>query len=195
MATPRLYLASQSPRRKEILDALGLSFRVCAVDIEERLRDDESAEDMVLRLASAKAAAAKTTGPGIVLGADTAVVLGDTIFGKPANRDEGLTMLASLSGQAHRVLTGVAVRSAERTATALSETKVWFREIGPDEALAYWQSGEPGDKAGAYAIQGRGGVFVKRISGSYSGVVGLPIYETAQLLRAAGLDIALQALR
>lgn len=195
MSTPPLYLASRSSRRKEILDALGLSFRVCAVDIEERLRDGESAAEMVLRLAVAKAAAAKPAAPGIVIGADTAVVLGDEIFGKPAGRDEGLAMLASLSGQVHRVLTGVAVQSAEGIATALSETKVWFREIGPDEALAYWQSGEPGDKAGAYAIQGRGGVFVKRISGSYSGVVGLPIYETAQLLSAAGLDIAQQSLR
>lgn len=195
MSTPPLYLASRSSRRKEILDALGLSFRVCAVDIEERLRDGESAAEMVLRLAVAKAAAAKPAAPGIVIGADTAVVLGDEIFGKPAGRDEGLAMLASLSGQVHRVLTGVAVQSAEGTATALSETKVWFREISPDEALAYWQSGEPGDKAGAYAIQGRGGVFVKRISGSYSGVVGLPIYETAQLLSAAGLDIAQQSLR
>lgn len=195
MATLPLTLASQSPRRKEILDALGLSFRVCAIDIEERLRDGESAGEMVLRLAAAKVAAAKTAEPGIVLGADTAVVLGDAIFGKPADRDEGLAMLASLSGQVHSVLTGVAVRTAEGTATALSETKVWFREIGPDEALAYWQSGEPCDKAGAYAIQGRGGVFVKRISGSYSGVVGLPVYETAQLLSAAGIDIAQQHLR
>lgn len=195
MATLPLTLASQSPRRKKILDALGLSFRVCAIDIEERLRDGESAGEMVLRLAAAKVAAAKTAEPGIVLGADTAVVLGDAIFGKPADRDEGLAMLASLSGQVHSVLTGVAVRTAEGTATALSETKVWFREIDPDEALAYWQSGEPCDKAGAYAIQGRGGVFVKRISGSYSGVVGLPVYETAQLLSAAGIDIAQQHLR
>ncbi len=195
MTTLPLTLASQSPRRKEILDALGLSFRVCVVDIEERLRDGESAGEMVLRLAAAKAAAAKTAEPGIVLGADTAVVLGGAIFGKPVDRDEGLAMLASLSGQVHSVLTGVAVRSAEGTATALSETKVWFREIDPDEALAYWQSGEPCDKAGAYAIQGRGGVFVKRISGSYTGVVGLPVYETAQLLSAAGIDIAQQHLR
>jgi septum formation protein len=194
MSTPRLYLASRSPRRKEILDALGLPFSVCAVDIEEQLRAGESADAMVLRLAAAKAAAADVSEPGIVLGADTVVVLGDTIFGKPADREEGLNMLARMSGRSHKVLTGVAVRSAGGIVTALSETEVWFREIGPDEALAYWQSGEPCDKAGAYAIQGRGGIFVEAIAGSYSGVVGLPVFETARLLSSAGLDIGQHAI-
>ncbi len=190
MSTLPLYLASQSPRRKEILDALGLPFIVCTVDIEERPQVGESAETMVLRLAAAKVAVAVVAEPGLVLGADTAVVLGDAIFGKPADREEGLDMLAKLSGRAHKVLTGVAVRSAAGIVSALSETEVRFRKIGPDEALAYWQSGEPCDKAGAYAIQGRGGVFVESITGSYSGVVGLPVYETARLLSAAGLDIS-----
>jgi septum formation protein len=190
MSTLPLYLASKSPRRKEILDALGLPFTVCAVDIEEQLQVGESADKMVLRLAAAKVAAADVAEPGLVLGADTAVVVDDAIFGKPADREEGLDMLAKLSGRSHKVLTGVAVRSAAGIVTALSETEVRFRKIGPDEALAYWQSGEPCDKAGAYAIQGRGGVFVESITGSYSGVVGLPVYETARLLSAAGLDIS-----
>jgi septum formation protein len=190
MSTLPLYLASKSPRRKEILDALGLPFTVCAVDIEEQLQVGESADKMVLRLAAAKVAAADVAEPGLVLGADTAVVVDDAIFGKPADREEGLDMLAKLSGRSHKVLTGVAVRSAAGIVTALAETEVRFRKIGPDEALAYWQSGEPCDKAGAYAIQGRGGVFVESITGSYSGVVGLPVYETARLLSAAGLDIS-----
>ncbi len=189
MSTLPLYLASQSPRRKEILDALGLPFIVCAVDIEEQLQVGESADTMVLRLAAAKVAAANVAKPGLVLGADTAVVLDDATFGKPADREAGMDMLARLSGRAHKVLTGVAVRSASGIATALSETEVWFRKIGPDEALAYWQSGEPCDKAGAYAIQGRGGVFVESIRGSYSGVMGLPVFETAQLFASARIDI------
>ena len=145
---------------------------------------------MVLRLAKAKAEAAEVDAGTIVIGADTAVVLGDEVFGKPAGRDDAMAMLAALSGKTHQVITGVAVRSGAGLQTALSISEVRFREISPDEALAYWQSGEPRDKAGAYAIQGRGGVFVAAISGSYSGVVGLPVFETAGLLRDAGLDIA-----
>jgi septum formation protein len=125
----------------------------------------------------------------VVIGADTAVVLGDEVFGKPGNRDECLAILAALSGRVHRVMTGVAVRSSRGMQTAVSTTDVVFREIRPDEALAYWQSGEPRDKAGAYAIQGRGGVFVAAITGSYSGVVGLPVFETAALLQDAGYRV------
>jgi len=142
---------------------------------------------MALRLSRTKAMAADVDSSHIVIGADTLVVLGDVVFGKPKDRDDCLAMLASLSGRTHRVLTGVAVVASGDVQTALSITEVRFREISPDEALAYWHSGEPCDKAGAYAIQGRGGVFVERISGSYSGVVGLPVYETSQLLRGAGL--------
>lgn len=184
-----LHLASSSPRRKEILEGLGLSFSAAGVDVDERRREGESAAAMVLRLAEAKARAATVESSRLVLGADTAVVLGNDIFGKPEDRDAALDMLEQLSGRTHRVLTGIALRSAQGVQTALSTSEVRFREIGPDEALAYWQSGEPCDKAGAYAIQGRGGVFVEAISGSYSGVVGLPVFETVELLRQAGMRI------
>ena len=184
-----LHLASSSPRRREILAALGLTFSAGGVDVDEMRLDGEAADAMVLRLAEAKARAIEIDESRIVLGADTAVVLGEDIFGKPTDCDEAVEMLGRLSGRSHRVLTGVALYSGQGVRTALSTTEVRFREIGADEALAYWQSGEPCDKAGAYAIQGRGGVFVEAISGSYSGVVGLPVFETTQLLRDAGLGI------
>ena len=190
MSAPRLHLASQSPRRQEILAALGLEFSAAGVDVEERRLGQEAPDVMVVRLARAKAEAADVRAGTIVIGADTDVVLGDEVFSKPSGRDEALAMLAGLSGRTHRVMTGVAVRSDTGLQASLSTTEVRVREISPDEALAYWQSGEPRDKAGAYAIQGRGGVFVGAISGSYSGVVGLPVFETARLLRDAGLDIA-----
>ena len=143
---------------------------------------------MVLRLAVLKARAA-TVDSAVVLGADTAVVRGDLVFGKPRDEADALAMLAQLSGQRHEVLTGVAVLAGRELQTVLSTTEVWFREIRPDEARSYWQSGEPRDKAGAYAIQGLGGAFVESINGSYSGVVGLPAFETAKLLQNAGLDV------
>ena len=190
MSAKKLHLASQSPRRQEILSALGLDFSAAGVDVEERRLGSEPPDVMVLRLAKAKAEAADVDAGMIVIGADTAVVLGGEVFGKPTGRDEAMAMLTALSGKTHQVMTGVAVRSGAGLQAALSTTEVRFREISPDEALAYWQSGEPRDKAGAYAIQGRGGVFVAAIAGSYSGVVGLPVFETAGLLRDAGLDIA-----
>ncbi len=189
MPLPTLHLASSSPRRKEILAALGLTFTSGGVDVDERRLEGESAETMVMRLAEAKARAVEIDELAIVLGADTGVVLGDEVFGKPESREAALETLARLSGNTHRVLTGVALYTAQGVRTALSSTEVRFREIGPDEALAYWQSGEPCDKAGAYAIQGLGGVFVEAISGSYSGVVGLPVFETARMLREAGLRV------
>jgi septum formation protein len=193
MSTPTLHLASSSPRRSELLAALGVQFTAAGVDAEELRRDGESPEDMVLRLAVEKAQAAPAELADLVLTADTAVVLGDTVFGKPAGRDDALKMLSALAGRTHRVMTGVALRSADRIDTALSVTEVRFRKILPDEALAYWQSGEPADKAGAYAIQGLGGIFVEAITGSYTGVVGLPVFETAELLRAAGLELPARA--
>ena len=188
MSTPTLHLASSSPRRHEILTALGLAFSASGVDVDEKCLPDEAAEDMVLRLASEKARAGAEDGANVVVGADTAVVLGEQLFGKPKGRKEALETLALLSGRTHRVLTGVAVFSSVGLCTALSATEVRFRKISPDEALAYWQSGEPCDKAGAYAIQGRGGIFVEAICGSYSGVVGLPVFETVQLLQQAGIE-------
>jgi septum formation protein len=126
----------------------------------------------------------------VIIAADTSVVLDSEVFGKPRDEADGLRMLAALSGRSHKVMTGVAVRSGGTVRSALSVTAVKFREIGPDEALEYWQSGEPGDKAGAYAIQGLAGVFVESVTGSYTGVVGLPVFETARLLQVAGIKPA-----
>ncbi|MEJ2255919.1 MAG: Maf family protein [Woeseiaceae bacterium] len=181
-----LQLASTSPRRREILAALGLEFTVVHVDVDETPRDGERPDEMVVRLAVAKAEAAPN-GTGVaVVAADTAVVVDGRIHGKPASEDDCVATLAALAGRGHTVFTGVALRTAAGTRTALSATDVHFRDIGRDEALAYWQSGDPRDKAGAYGIQGLGGLFVERIEGSYSGVVGLPVFETAALLAEAG---------
>jgi len=188
---PVLHLASSSPRRRDILTAMGVPFSHAGVDIDETPVSGEVITDMVQRVTRAKALASDRSGilTVPVLAADTAVALGDRIFGKPASKEQALAMLASLSGQAHQVLTAVALLAGGRLQTAISVTQVTFREIHPDEALAYWQSGEPQGKAGAYAIQGRGGIFVESLAGSYSGVVGLPVFETAQLLRAAGISV------
>ncbi len=186
-----IHLASSSPRRHGILAALGLKFTAAGVDIDETRYDGEPVADMVVRLAVAKAAAARANVDQSmpVIGADTAVALDDLVLGKPVSGDEAAQMLAALSGRTHEVMTGVALDYAGKVRTATSVTEVRFREISPDEARAYWQSGEPIDKAGAYAVQGIGGIFVEDISGSYSGVVGLPVFETAALLADAGLNV------
>jgi septum formation protein len=201
MSTPVLHLASSSPRRRELLTALGLDFSHEGVAVDESPLPAEAASDMVLRLATAKARSAFDTGAYQVpvLGADTVVTLDEQIFGKPGTKDEALQMLASLSGRTHEVLSGVAVVANGESGvavvangeleTTISRTEVRFREIHPDEAEAYWQSGEPAGKAGAYAVQGLGGVFVSAINGSYTGVVGLPVFETARLLRRAGIAL------
>jgi len=189
--TGRLHLASASPRRREILRSLGLSFSWRGVDLEERQEAGETAAQMVVRLAAEKSAAGrKAEGRSVVaLGADTAVVLDGEVFGKPVDRKDGVRMLMALSGRSHEVLTGVAVHGAQGVETALSRTAVRFRDVDPEEAAAYWQSGEPQDKAGGYAVQGLGGIFVRSLEGSYTGVVGLPVYETARLLAAAGIPV------
>jgi septum formation protein len=190
MSTQRpLLLASGSPRRAEILRSLGLEFTVRPVDVDERKHDDETPEQMVLRLARAKAAAAEASSGQLVLGADTAVVLRDAVLGKPRDEADAVAMLLQLSACTHRVLTGVALRGPEGIQDVLSCSNVQFRAISRDEARAYWHSGEPCDKAGAYGIQGMGGVFVERLDGSYSGVVGLPVFETAELLCKSGVKI------
>ena len=188
MDHPVLHLASSSPRRREILAGLGVKFSFAGVSIDESRAPRETVADMVLCLASEKARAA-AAGALPVLGADTIVTLDDRVFGKPTSRDDALEMLLSLSGRTHRVLTGVACLSEGRISTAVAGTEVRFRDINPDEALAYWQSGEPDGKAGGYAIQGIGGIFVQSLTGSYSGVVGLPVYETAELLGNAGITV------
>ena len=189
MPVPKLHLASSSLRRRQILERMGLEFTAAGVDIDERQHPGESADIMVVRLAVEKACAVAPEPGTVVLGADTAVVLNGEVFGKPADEADALRMLAMLSGRRHQVMTGVAVRRGGVAESALSVTEVRFRDIGPDEALDYWQSGEPRGKAGAYAIQGLGGAFVESLAGSYTGVVGLPVHETAELLRSAGIEL------
>lgn len=194
-----LYLASRSPRRLELLRQIGLQPQVVSADVDESALDGESPGAYVARLARAKAQAgwkAAHDRPRLpLLAADTAVVIDDQILGKPSGVETALSMLALLSGRKHQVLTAIALiapagqgeeSSVETQLTC--RTEVEMRMILPSEALAYWTTGEPEDKAGAYAIQGRGAVLVRSISGSYSNVVGLPLCETAALLREHGVD-------
>ena len=192
MGNPQIYLASSSPRRRELLDQIGLRYEVLSVDVPEVRKSGEPAEDFVVRLALEKARAAWLALQGRpklpVLGADTVVVLDGEIMGKPSGRDAALAMLARLSGRQHQVYTGVAL-VARREAVRLNVTQVRFREIGTLERVAYCNTGEPMDKAGAYGIQGRAAVFVAHLAGSFSAVVGLPLFETAELLRDFGIPI------
>lgn len=187
MSRPRIILASRSPRRAELLTAMGLVFEVRAADIDESRRGREAPEDYVVRLALGKAQAVAAPGR-LVIGADTAVVLDEQILGKPADRAHGAAMLMALQGRTHRVMTGVAVVGAQQARTCCVVTEVTFRAVDRREAEAYAATGEGADKAGGYGIQGIGGIFAEGIRGSYSAVVGLPLLETEQLLREAGLD-------
>ena len=173
---------------RQLLEQLGLSFEVLVAEVDESPLPGEAAGDYVWRLAEAKAraAVARLGDPVLpVLAADTAVVLDGAILGKPRDRAEGIAMLGRLGGRSHQVLSAVALWHAGRVRTAVNQSQVRFRTILPAEAAAYWASGEPCDKAGGYGIQGLGGVFVESLEGSYSGVMGLPLFETAQLLAAA----------
>ena len=193
---PAVCLASMSPRRRELLAQIGVPHRVSAPHIDEAVRPGEAAADYVVRMARSKALTVAGASPGLpVLAADTIVVIDERILGKPAGAGEGLAMLELLSGRAHAVLTAVALASAAGLAFRLSASEVRFRRLSRAECLSYWESGEPHDKAGAYAVQGRGAVFIEYLAGSYSGVMGLPLYETAQLLRAAGVPYWLDAAR
>ena len=188
---PALILASASPRRRELLTQIGVPFSVVSVDIDETALPGEAAPAYVRRLARAKALAALAQiedSQVCVLGADTTVVLEGRILGKPTDRKQGLEMLNALSGREHRVLTAIALAHQARCEVRLSESRVCFRPISAVEAERYWDSGEPADKAGGYAIQGWGAVFVRELRGSYSGVVGLPLCETAQLLEEFGMQ-------
>jgi len=186
-----LYLASASPRRRELLERLGVTLRQLAVAIDEAIRPGEQPELYVLRLALDKARAARSRLPvgetAWVLGADTSVVVDDEILGKPRDQAEGIAMLERLSGVTHHVYTGVALVGREREGTRLSVSAVSFRPVNRQECEDYWRSGEPADKAGGYAIQGKGAMFISRLEGSYSGVMGLPLFETTELLREFGL--------
>ncbi|WP_434456848.1 septum formation inhibitor Maf [Stutzerimonas urumqiensis] len=184
-----LYLASASPRRAELLQQIGVPFDIRICPIDETLLPGEQPAAYVERLARAKAKAVleTLTVPACVLGSDTAVVLKGRVLGKPADRDDAIAMLEALSGREHQVFTGVAVLDRTNCQVEVVDTRVRFRRLRRDEIEAYWATGEPCDKAGAYGIQGLGAVFVERIEGSYSGVVGLPLCETARLLEQFGL--------
>ncbi|MBV6750064.1 Maf-like protein [Pseudomonas chlororaphis] len=189
-----LYLASGSPRRRELLTQIGVPFSVISAEINETPLPDESPLAYVERLARGKAAAGRARlGAGqaaagtCVLGADTAVVLDGRILGKPVDEADALAMLLALSDREHEVLTAIAVLDGERCESRVVRSLVKFRAIHPEEAHLYWSSGEPRDKAGAYAIQGLAAVFVVGLNGSYSAVVGLPVCETAELLGHFGI--------
>ena len=183
-----IILASRSPRRADLLRQMGVEFRTQAAEIDETLHADERAADYVERVANAKAKAVQAANPGLpVLAADTAVVLHQTVLGKPRGREHAMEMLMSLSGCTHEVLTGVALATSAATDYRLSVSRVMFRRITEQEAADYWATGEPADKAGAYAIQGLAAAFIERMEGSYSGVVGLPLFETMQLLGTIGI--------
>jgi septum formation protein len=185
----RLILASASARRRELLEAAGVIFHTDAVAADERRLPDEAADAYVMRVARAKVHAGRVRHPAdVVLGADTAVVVDAAVLGKPATDDEAAAMLRCLSGRAHEVLTGVAVGWPGQERVAIERTRVWFAPLSDDEIRVYVQTGEPRDKAGAYAIQGLASRFVARIEGSYSNVVGLPVAMVLQLLRETGLN-------
>ena len=192
MTQVQLYLASGSPRRQALLKQLGISYRLLEHGVVENRTEGEAAEDFVRRLALDKALAAQrllqVDDPIPVLAADTIVICRNRILGKPDDRDQALQMLQWLSGDRHEVMTAVAVANRKRSQVILSTTEVTFREVRQAEILAYWDTGEPRDKAGAYAIQGLGSMFIKAIKGSYSAVVGLPVFETVQLLSGFGLS-------
>jgi len=193
---PDLILASASPRRRELLARFGLSFEVLPADIDESTHDDECAEHYVVRMAEEKALAVAQRYPEqIVLAADTSVVLDGAILGKPVDQGEAKNMLEALSDRSHQVMSAVTLvvpeasrsRSIDAVASRLSITRVDFAPLSPAWIGRYIASGDPMDKAGAYGIQNAAGLKVQRIDGSYSGVVGLPLFETGQLLIAAGL--------
>ena len=186
----QVYLASGSSRRRELLEQIGVCYEIVTTVTDETRHRDEPAPDYVARVAEEKAHAVRAltrARPLPVLAADTAVVIGERVLGKPRDRTEALAMLALLSDRTHEVLTAVALLG-EGDHKALCSSRVTFGPITPEQALAYWQSGEPADKAGAYGIQGLGALFVRRLEGSYSGVMGLPLYETAALLAREGID-------
>ena len=188
-----VYLASASPRRQELLAQIRVRHSVHPVFVEEDVAAGEAPADYVVRVAREKAAKGweETADKGlrVVLGADTSVVLDNAILGKPANRAAAEDMLRSLSGRTHVVYSAVSGVSSEGRETRLSCSKVTFRTLAPEEIAAYVATGEPMDKAGGYGIQGLAAIFAARLEGSYSGVMGLPLFETADLLNALGVRV------
>ena len=191
MSSSLLILASASPRREKLLRQLGVNFVSEPQDIIEEKRIDESPEKFVKRMAEEKASSAfgkRKEKDIVVVASDTIVVCDKRVLGKPKDKSDGIKMLLTLSNKTHRVLSAVTVANTLRYKSTVSETSVSFREISEIEAEYYWDSGEPEGKAGGYAIQGCGAVFVQSINGSYSGVMGLPLFQTAQLLSEFGIN-------
>ncbi len=186
MSGALLVLASRSPRRAELLAAAGYSFTVRAADIDETPRPAEDPRDYVLRVAEEKARAVEATESETVLAADTSVVLGTVIMGKPNDDDDAVRMLRALSGRKHEVVTGICLKRGRRIVRDFASTAVWFAPVGEDEIASYVASGEPMDKAGAYGIQGLASRFIDRIDGSYTNVVGLPVALVYRRLREFG---------
>lgn len=197
MRPPRLILASASPRRTQLLLQIGVAHEVVPARVAERREPRESIAACVRRLAEQKSRevlqrlvdAGAPAGGLAVLGADTAVTLEDRMLGKPRDEADGLAMLEYLSGRTHEVLSAVALADAQGVRSLLSVSRVRMRAIAAAEAARYWASGEPCDKAGGYAIQGFGAIFVEALQGSYSGVMGLPLFETSVLLGEAGVAV------
>ena len=186
-----VYLASGSPRRRELLQQIGVPFRVVGTSVDEAVRPGEVPAAYVERLAAEKAGAGRAGSRDEadvpVLAADTAVVLGGKVLGKPVDRRDAEGMLRQLSGRTHEVLTAIALLTVNGLESRISRSEVTFRSLAAEEIRDYWETGEPADKAGAYAIQGRAAVFIADLRGSYSGVMGLPLFETAELLSKAGV--------
>lgn len=181
-------LASASPRRRELLQQIQVSYALLPVDIDESPLPGEAPEQHVQRLAQQKAAAGFALQPRRpALGSDTIVVVDEQILGKPADRQHAINMLSKLSGRSHQVMTAVAVCSEDKQSCVLNTSEVQFCELSAEQIEAYWQTGEPLGKAGGYAIQGLAAQFIVTISGSYSGIMGLPLYETAELLKQHGV--------
>lgn len=189
----QLYLASSSPRRKELLTQIGIKFQCLSVDVPEEWNGQESPEAYASRLALAKAEAGWNSPDRVdnhpVLGADTIVVMKNIMLEKPQNKTDAQRMLQLLSGKTHEVITSIAVVHGNHVKTACSISRVTFRNISSQEAAAYWETKEPQDKAGGYGIQGKAAVFVEHIAGSHSGIMGLPLFETANLLKEFGVQV------
>ncbi len=183
----QIILASASPRRAELLDQINISYKIQTVDIDESARESETPDDLVQRLAKEKSQAINDSKLP-VLGADTLGVINQQLLVKPKNHEHAKTMLMSMSGQWHEILSAVALSYKGQTQVKLNSNRVLFRKITSTEIENYWNTTEPQDKAGAYAIQGLGAVFIERIEGSYSGIMGLPLYETSQLLSEVGIQ-------
>ncbi len=193
MNAPVLLLASASPRRAELLDQIGLPYICQPADIDETPRSGEHPTDYVQRMAREKASRvqsgldAQRPAP-VIIGADTTVVVDDAMLAKPENAADGQQMLLTLSGRSHLVLTGLCVMRGSDSRVQAVQSQVWFRQLSAAEAQAYWATGEPADKAGGYGIQGIGGIFISKIVGSYSNIVGLPVQEVEAALVALGVN-------